>query len=65
MHTTEEVTLALKQASDLSTTVFSKTDDNELSAIADSLISILLQVFKFDGTANIHKLFGIVATNED
>ena len=65
MHTPEEVTLVLKKASDLFTTAVGKPDDNNLTAIADSLISILLLVLKFYGTANIHKLFGVVATDED
>ena len=65
MPTPKEITLALKNASNLFTTVVGKPDDNDLSEITDSLISILLEVVKFDGTANIHKLFGVVATNKD
>ena len=65
MRTLKEVTLALKQASDLFTVVFGKPDDNELLAISGILISILLQVVKLDGTINIHKLFGVVATDEE
>ena len=65
MRTPEEVTLALKQASDLFTTAVGKPDDNYLSESFDSLISILLQVVKFDGTTNIHKLFGVVASDEN
>ena len=65
MCTPKEVTQALKQASDIFTTVVGKPDDNNLLAIADSLISILLAVFKLDGTTNIHNLFGVFATNED
>ena len=33
--------------------------------IANSLISILIQVVKFDGTANVHNLLHVVATDED
>ena len=65
MRTLEEVTLALKEASNIFSTVVVKPDDNDLSAIANSLIPILMQVVKFDGTANVHKLFGVVATNKD
>ena len=65
MGTPKEVTLALKQASDLFNTVVDKTDENDLSEIAYSLIYILVQVVKFDRIANIHKMFGIVATDKD
>ena len=65
MRTPEEVTLALKQASGLFTTVVGNTNENDLPEIDDILISISLQVVKFDGTANIQKLFGVVGTDED
>ena len=65
MRTPKEVTLALKQASNLFTTVDGKPDENNLSAIAESLISISVQVVKSDGTFNTHKLFGVFATDED
>ena len=65
MRTPEEVTLVLKQASDLFTTVVGKPNDNNMSEIADSLIFISIQVVKFDGTDNIHKLFGVVATEKE
>ena len=65
MRTPEEVTLALKHASDIFTTVVSNPDNNDLPAITNRLISILMQVVKFDGTANVHNLFGVVATNKD
>ena len=65
MRTPEEVTLALKESSDIFTIIVGKPDDNDLSEIANSLISILMQVVKFDGTANVHKLLGVVATNKD
>ena len=65
MRTPEEFTLVIKQASEIFTTVVGKPNDNNLLAIADSLIFILLQVVKFNGTANIHKLFGVVATDKD
>ena len=65
MHTLEEVTLELKHASDIFITVVSTPDDNELSTMDASLISILMQIVKFDATTNVHKLFGVVATDED
>ena len=65
MRTPEEVTLALKESSDIFTIIVGKPDDNDLSEITNSLISILMRVVKFDGTANVHKLLGVVATNED
>ena len=65
MCTPKEVTLALKQASELFTNIVGKPDDKNLSVNADSLIYILPQVIKLDGTANIHKLFGVVATYKD
>ena len=42
MRTLEEVTLALKEASNLFTAVVGKPDDNDLSEISDSLISFLM-----------------------
>ena len=65
MRTSEEVTLALKETSNIFTGIVGKPDDNDMSAIANSLISILMQVVKFIGTANVHKLFGVIATDED
>ena len=42
MRTPEEVTLALNEASESFTTIFGKPDNNNLMAIANSFISILM-----------------------
>ena len=65
MGTPEEVTLALKEASDNFNTVVGKHNDNDLMAISDVLVSPLMQVVKCDATTNIHKLFGVVAADDD
>ena len=65
MCTLEEVTLALKDVSDTFTTIVGKPDNNDMSAISDVLISTLMQVVKYNATNTVHKLFGVIASNED
>ena len=65
MRIPEEVTLAFKEASDNFTTVVGKPDDNNLTGMLHVLISTLMHVVKYDTTATVNMIFGIVASDED
>ena len=65
MCTPAEVTLTLKEAIDAFATVAGKPNDNKTSAISDVLISTLMMVVKYNGTNNVQKIYGVIATDKD
>ena len=63
MGTPAEVTLTLNEESGAFASVDRKPDNNDLSKIRSALISTLIIAVKYDASNNIHKLWGITATD--
>ena len=61
MQTTEEFTLALKEASAAFTVVNGKPNDNNLAQTSDILISCLMNDVKYNAGMNNHSIWGVIA----